>query len=630
MAALAAAAAGTAPLLVAGPAGASDAAATIDDLLIMTSVRNQRLTLRVDYQLSSAASGAKLVVGVHEADGTDGGPGGTAGLPAETFSLADTSAGTHRQTFELNWAHPHLWDVEAPYLYWLTLEIQDGTGAALSDEPATRFGFREVWTEGRELILNGHPLKLRQMPFVGDVPSVLFYVGMGMNAFELQPSPGGWRTYPPGPALTAQSGTKEMFDLADEKGLIVMMPTVTAAYDNAAIGAGDQTVIDRWMGQVREANKLWDKKNRPSIIAWMPEMNQINWLTNPRYSEDPETVGRSLALAQTPPWATVAEQQLKAEDPSRLVVFHECGQTSDIHFANVYLNLLPMQEREDFLSRWAEDGDLPFGAAEFGTPTTGPFFRNRFEHNNLSGALPYFTEFFAEYLGDAAYAAETDQYIADLDASHTYAGADPVGYGGTFQAVGGIDNIGTTTAYFEYVTPFIRNVYKSWRAWGANAGWHPWLQDVGFGQFPGWTHKVNRWTGWPGTSLPGGDDLLERPDWANPLYDAHHESLQALTVYLGGPADEFTAKAAAFRSGESAERTIIAIWDGAGTKTVRARWQLKAGNRVVASGRETFHLQPGTVQRRPIRFRVPRVSRLTDVRLVLDAQDLSTPNGGHR
>jgi hypothetical protein len=34
-------------------------------------------------------------------------------------------------------------------------------GAGVDDEPVTRFGFREVWVQGREVFLNGTPFRIR-------------------------------------------------------------------------------------------------------------------------------------------------------------------------------------------------------------------------------------------------------------------------------------------------------------------------------------------------------------------------------------------------------------------------------------------------------------------------------------
>lgn len=56
------------------------------------------------------------------------------------------------------WAAPKLWSIEQPHLYRLETTLDEG--GKRMDEKSTRFGFREVWTEGPKLLLNGMPMTL--------------------------------------------------------------------------------------------------------------------------------------------------------------------------------------------------------------------------------------------------------------------------------------------------------------------------------------------------------------------------------------------------------------------------------------------------------------------------------------
>jgi hypothetical protein len=258
-------------------------------------------------------------------------------------------------------------------------------------------------------------------------------------------------------------------------------------------------------------------------------------------------------------------------------------------------------------------------------------FKHRLDATATSEGVPYFTEFFAEYLGDDAYAQETDAFVDDVDATAADDTPAARGWGDNFQRNRGFDRLGESTAYFDYIERFIRNTNRSWRAWGANAGWHPWIQDVGFGHSPDVEFAPNRWIQWGYDAIQGGDELAARPAWANRVYDVHRETLQPLLVFLGGPAEHFTAKDHHYRSEETAERTIVAVWDGPGPTLVTADWQLlRATDEVVDGGREQFDLEPGTVERRPIHVRVPATDRIEDLRLVLEARITSRPAGGSR
>jgi hypothetical protein len=60
------------------------------------------------------------------------------------------------------WADPKLWyptGLGPPTLYHLETSLREESGS-LVDRSVTRFGFREIWTEGDQIVLNGRPLRL--------------------------------------------------------------------------------------------------------------------------------------------------------------------------------------------------------------------------------------------------------------------------------------------------------------------------------------------------------------------------------------------------------------------------------------------------------------------------------------
>ena len=78
----------------------------------------------------------------------------------------------------------------------------------------------------------------------------------------------------------------------------------------------------------------------------------------------------------------------------------------DISATNHYLNFIPLQEREEWMSYWAQQGNLPYIAVEFGTPLTCSFMRGHMNGGfwgvEPGGAMvsePQVTEFSAIYLG---------------------------------------------------------------------------------------------------------------------------------------------------------------------------------------------------------------------------------------
>jgi beta-galactosidase len=97
-------------------------------------------------------------------------------------------------------------------------------------------------------------------------------------------------------------------------------------------------------------------------------------------------------------------------DPTRAIFAHHGGDVGDVHTVNMYLNMIPLQEREEWLSAWAASGEMPFMAVEFGPPLSNTFLRGRNGFGKRILTEPFVTEYAAMYLGRDAYAAETEAY----------------------------------------------------------------------------------------------------------------------------------------------------------------------------------------------------------------------------
>ena len=59
------------------------------------------------------------------------------------------------------WAKPKLWSPENPYLYVLAVETTDRDAGRQLDLARVRFGFRETWIAGNQIMFNGVPVKLK-------------------------------------------------------------------------------------------------------------------------------------------------------------------------------------------------------------------------------------------------------------------------------------------------------------------------------------------------------------------------------------------------------------------------------------------------------------------------------------
>ena len=80
-------------------------------------------------------------------------------LTLPDFSAASAS-GTLDSVLGADWGEPVLWGPGQPNLLCLVTELRDAAGKVL-DRSRVRFGFRELWADGRNLVFNGVPMKFR-------------------------------------------------------------------------------------------------------------------------------------------------------------------------------------------------------------------------------------------------------------------------------------------------------------------------------------------------------------------------------------------------------------------------------------------------------------------------------------
>jgi hypothetical protein len=64
-------------------------------------------------------------------------------------------------TLSTPWPKPQLWSPESPYLYVLAVETLDRDTGKRLDLARERFGFRETWIAGNQIMFNGLPVKLK-------------------------------------------------------------------------------------------------------------------------------------------------------------------------------------------------------------------------------------------------------------------------------------------------------------------------------------------------------------------------------------------------------------------------------------------------------------------------------------
>lgn len=303
-----------------------------------------------------------------------------------------------------------MWNVGQPNLYTLRLEAK---GAGLSDDYAQEFGFREFWIEGRKYFLNGTEFRAR--PILGGdgggVREVVDYqnrefLGFGFNLMEDWPND-----------LTERSHLEfrpVLSDSADHLGL-----PITGIVNNMGEALGNNwnpTSRARYVERMSADVKRF--RNHPSIVMWGTTANYFGSVGD----ENPRNIGRTGFLDNSLGWKQNADRgreligEIKKVDPTRPVFTHHGDYVGDVFTSNTYLNLLPLQERIEWLSNWAKNGEMPYWAIEFGTPLYTSLMRGRAGYGPTSASEPLISEFSAIYLGNDAYNLETKSYREQIRA----------------------------------------------------------------------------------------------------------------------------------------------------------------------------------------------------------------------
>jgi len=485
--------------------------AHVTEVFMRTSTRKKDISLDVEL------TGLKQAGQVHfAADMLD-----EKGLVEKSFTADGAVKSNATQTLTLSWpwANPRLWDVAQPNLYTLRLTV---TGAGLDDQYNQKFGFREFWIEGRQFYLNGTVLHLRQP---------CFYNGPRMQVDDTFSEMGSQNVDTRG---DASDSTPNLND-ADTHGYLVAEYILNA----------NKYLMNR------RGSPVWMRhyRNHPSVVIWIAGMNFFNNAVD----ADPRHLGRRDWGQSDDRWHRLmlyGQQMfdgLKQLDPTRAYYSHAGACTGDIYTMNCYLDLLPLQEREDWLSAWTEAGEMPISMVEFGTPMDCTFRRGRHGFESNITSEPLLTEFAAIYFGADAYSAEEPKYRQYLhDLFHS---------GMLYQS--------SENRLDEYA-----NNHK--------------LQQL---------YRINTWRSWRSAGLPGG---LRTWSW---MQDALKEINGPTLAWIAGPAGAYTAKDHHFNPGQKIEKQIVLINDTRQPQSFTASWVAAVAGKEIVRGQ----LQ-GTLAVSEIRF----------------------------
>ncbi len=440
-------------LLVSRPKGA-----IVSDVFVQTSTRKGQVALDIEVTGIKQAGDVSITAEMVNAEGKT----------EKRFKTKQQLDAEPAQRFMVtfDWPDAKRWNVQTPHLYTVQLHVE---GQAIADVYPQRFGFREFWIDGREIYLNGKPFRLRPwgtshlaMPTARLWRAAFEDIkALGSNITEIWPN-------------ELQRGIEYHDDLfyrlADEVGLAVMG---RASSIGGLIREGqweNPQARAEWFRPVQVAIRR--SRNCPSVVMWDHTGNFFG------YANDisPQMMGMKGVIHDPDILAKYRRGEqacdlIRALDPTRPVITHHGGYVGELHTANHYLNLIPLQEREEWMSHHVDHADMPYCGIEFGSPDELTFHRNRQFHAKSKVSEPWHTEFAAIYLGPEAYRLETVWQRGDLR--------------GAYKETVEHKNAGDLYRWWDwrYATRydsqpnfqkvlelFLTNTHRSWRAAGHTGG----------------------------------------------------------------------------------------------------------------------------------------------------------------
>ena len=315
------------------------------------------------------------------------------------------------QRFSEAWRPEKLWDIHTPQNQCdLSLTLADANGAELDTAFPVRFGFRELWIDGRDFRLNGSRICLSATPLDNAQTSVAS-AGYEATRATLQRFKSFGVNFVYTHNYGCEPGThysfEEVLRAADDEGILL-------AFSQPHFGQYDWTAADADTANgyaQHAAFYVRVARNHPSVVFYSTSHNGAG------YSEDmnPDLIDgvnepREQWSARGAERARRAEAIIRRLDGSRIVYHHAGGNLNAMYTVNFYGNWIPPQEMDEWFEHWATAGVKPLFTCEYSVPFLWDWsmYRGWYKGKREFGSavVPWefhVAEWDSQFLGDRAY-----------------------------------------------------------------------------------------------------------------------------------------------------------------------------------------------------------------------------------
>ena len=585
----------------------------IVDVKIEPSVREGELGIRAELEGLNARTSYALKAIVRDASGRP-----VKEFTSQLFKGGDPKDG--HMAFTEKWETARLWDLNTPKnQYSLQLSLLDGEGLAADTYLPVRFGFRELWIDGRDIYLNGTRIFLSAVPldnaqlgaawstYEAARESLLRLMIYGVNFVYLH-------NYDCTPG--AHLSVEEILRAADDVGILVALTQPHFGhYEWDAADADEQNGYAQ-----HAAFYVHVAQNHPSVVFYSTSHNS----TTDSEDMNPDLVGRDYRAVGD--WAlknrekaSRAEAIIRRLDPTRVVYHHSGGNFGAMHTINFYTNWVPAQEMSDWFGRWSKEGIKPVFTCEYGVPESWDWamYRGWYKRERAFGDanVPWefcLAEWNSQFIGDKAFQiSEMEKRNLRWEAREFKAGH--VWHRWDYPHALGSNDFPERDPIFAM---YLRDVWRAHRTWGLS-GMNFWDNSLLYRPRAGLARNLRRdlETDWEQLQRPGfsPDFLEQRNERMDLAYDREDwipteagmallRNNQPLLAYIGGKSDVFTSKDHNLVAGETVEKQIIIINNSRETVTCDCDWNFALPHPV--GGSKQVSVKTGDQARIPLRFEV--------------------------